>query len=146
MNDAVSHLTAEQYISQRLDQYQSWYDRKAVSTKARYLQMRSFSVVGSALVPVLINVHWDFKVASIPVIQFVVTLISLIVVVFLSLESVYHYREQWKNYRSTEQFLGHEKFLFRSSVGRYEGLTEENAFRTLVRGLKMLSLRKTPQP
>jgi hypothetical protein len=45
---------------------------------------------------------------------------------------VFHYREQWKNYRSTEQLLGHEKFYFRTRVGRYHGLSEEDAFRTLV--------------
>ena len=59
-------------------------------------------------------------------------MISLGVVIFLSLESVFHYREQWKNYRSTEQLLGHEKFLFRSRVGRYHGVSDEDAFRILV--------------
>src|SRR5271165_5538228 len=93
--------------------------------------MKALSVVGGSLVPVLVNVPFQ-KFWGIPVVQIVVTVISLGVVISLSLETVFHYREQWKNYRSTEQLLGHEKFLFRTRVGRYRGLPDEDAFRLLV--------------
>jgi hypothetical protein len=66
------------------------------------------------------------------VVQLAVTIISLLVVICVSLESVFHYREQWKNYRSTEQLLGHEKYLFRSRVGRYRGIDEGAAFNLFV--------------
>jgi len=132
MDDSKSLLTPEQYISERLEQYQGWYDRKSVATKTKYLRMRALSVVGGSLVPVLINIPYPAAVAGIPVVKAVVTLISLGVVISLSLESVFHYREQWKNYRSTEQLLGHEKFFFRTRVGRYHGVSDEVAFRLLV--------------
>lgn len=48
------------------------------------------------------------------------------------MESVYHYREQWKNYRSTEQLLGHEQFEFLAKVGSYEGLEGGKAFTLFV--------------
>jgi hypothetical protein len=124
-------LTPEQYITERLEQYQGWYDKKSVAMKSKYLRMKAASVVGGSLVPVLVNVPYA-KINGIPVIQILVTIISLGVVVSLSLESVFHYREQWKNYRSTEQLLGHEKFLFRTRVGRYHGISDEDAFRLLV--------------
>src|SRR5271157_2243491 len=114
MDDSTSQLTPEQYISERLEQYQGWYDKKSVTMKTKYLRMRALSVVGGSVVPV------------------VVTLISLCVVISISLENVFHYREQWKNYRSTEQLLGHEKFFFRTRVGRYHGISDEDAFRVLV--------------
>ncbi|MFI6359259.1 DUF4231 domain-containing protein [Streptomyces sp. NPDC050743] len=60
------------------------------------------------------------------------TVLSLIVVGSVSLESVYRYREQWKNYRSTEQLLGHERIYFETKVGPYAGLSESEAFTTLV--------------
>lgn len=122
----------EQYITERVEQYQGWYDKKAVTTKNRYLRMRAFSVVGGGLVPVLINLPSRLVVFGVPLIQAIVTIISLLVVIVVSLESVFHYREQWKNYRSTEQLIGHEKFLFRSRVGRYHGLTDEDAFELFV--------------
>jgi hypothetical protein len=126
-----SGLTPDQYISERLEQYQGWYDRKSVAMKSNYLRMKALSVVGGSLVPVLVNVPFqDFH--GVPVVKIIVTAISLAVVISLSLESVFHYREQWKNYRSTEQLLGHEKFLYRTRVGRYRGLSDEDAFRALV--------------
>jgi len=132
MDELASQFTAERYISERLEQYQGWYDKKSVLMKAKYLRMKALSVVCGSLVPVLINVPYHAYVYGVSIVQVVVTLISLCVVITLSLESVFHYREQWKNYRSTEQLLGHEKFYFRTRVGRYHGLSEEDAFRTLV--------------
>ncbi len=131
-NELTPGLTPEQYIGERVKQYQSWYDRKAITTKSRYLRMRAFSVVGGGLVPVLVNIPSDLEVFGLPLIRTAVTIISLLVVIVVSLETVFHYREQWKNYRSTEQLLGHETILFRSRVGRYEKLTDEGAFRLFV--------------
>lgn len=125
-------LSPEGYIRDRVEQYQGWYDKKAVTIKARYLRMRSLSVIGGGLVPVLINIPAKISIWGVPVIQAIVTVISLVVVILVSLESVFHYREQWKNYRSTEQMLGHETFLFRSRVGRYKALPDEEAFRAFV--------------
>jgi hypothetical protein len=50
----------------------------------------------------------------------------------VSLESVFHYREQWKNYRAAEQFIGHEAVFFEAGIGPYEDLGPDVAFRCLV--------------
>ncbi len=105
---------------------------KRVSAKSLYLRMRACSVIGGAIVPVLINVQPGWIICGLDPIRIVVTLISLLVVTFVSLESVFHYREQWKNYRSTEQILGHERFLFLSRVGRYTDLDDAAAFHLFV--------------
>jgi len=132
MEPLPTTLTPEGYIKDRVEQYQAWYNQKSVKVKRLYLWMRACSVVGGAIVPVLINVQpgWTFR--GIDLVKVVVTLISLMVVTFVSLESVFHYREQWKNYRSTEQLLGHEKFLFLSRVGRYASLDGAKAFHSFV--------------
>lgn len=130
--DQLLPITSASYIEQRLGQYQSWYDKKAVGMKSRYLRMRAFSVVGGGLVPVLANVSSTYTVFGAPLVQVALTIISLLVVIVVSLESVFHYREQWKNYRSTEQLLGHEKFLFLSRVGRYNEISDMDAFRLFV--------------
>lgn len=117
--------TAQGYVDSRLVQYQRWYDKKAVKMKAMHLRMRTLSVVGGALVPVLVNLDVSFA-------KLTATVLSLVVVGSVSLESVYRYREQWKNYRSTEQLLGHERIYFETKVGPYTGLSESDAFRTMV--------------
>jgi hypothetical protein len=125
-------MDADQYLKERVEQYQGWYNRKAVIAKARFLRMRAFSVLGGALVPVLANVNVDLKIGSYSVMTLAVTALSLTVVVFVSLESVFHYREQWKNYRSTEQLLAHETSKFRAQIGPYAGLEADTAFRLFV--------------
>lgn len=114
-------LEPDEYIETRVRQYQSWYDRKASISKSRYLRMRGASVVGGAVVPALVNIDFTGRTA-------VVTVVSLLVVVIVSLESVLHYREQWKNYRSTEQLLGHEIVYFTTGVGPYKGLAGATAY------------------
>lgn len=118
-------MTPQTYVETRLGQYQGWYDRKATRMKAMHLRMRTVSVVGGALVPVLVNLDLGFA-------RMTATVISLVVVASVSLESVYRYREQWKNYRSTEQLLGHERVYFAARVGPYHGLSDRDAFTTLV--------------
>ncbi|MFJ8039700.1 DUF4231 domain-containing protein [Kitasatospora sp. NPDC096147] len=121
----IEGMTPERYIETRLVQYQQWYDRKAIAAKAAHLRMRTASVVGGALVPVLVNVDLPFARA-------VATVLSLVVVTSVSLESVYRYREQWKNYRSAEQLLGHERVYFEAAVGPYTDQNVRDAFVNLV--------------
>ncbi|WP_223183344.1 MULTISPECIES: DUF4231 domain-containing protein [unclassified Streptomyces] len=118
-------MTPQRYIEGRLVQYQGWYDAKAARMKAMHLRMRTVSVVGGALVPVFVNVDAGFA-------RITATILSVIVVAAVSLESVFRYREQWKNYRSTEQLLGHERVYFETKVGPYHGLPRREAFSTLV--------------
>ncbi|MFF9341739.1 DUF4231 domain-containing protein [Streptomyces sp. NPDC014773] len=122
---ADGELTAQKYVESRLAQYQEWYDVKAARMKAMHLRMRTVSVVGGALVPVFVNLDAGFA-------RVTATVLSVVVVAAVSLESVYRYREQWKNYRSTEQLLGHERVYFEARVGPYRELSEREAFSLLV--------------
>lgn len=124
--------TPDQFIEQRVRQYQGWYDAKAVKAKARYLQMRGFAVVAGSTVPVLINWPYDAEIWGMSLLKILVTITSLLVVVTVSLESVLHYREQWKNYRSTEQLLGHEVIAFKAGVAAYTDRSEGEAFALFV--------------
>nr|WP_316643789.1 DUF4231 domain-containing protein [uncultured Roseateles sp.] len=118
---AFGSLTPEEYIAQRINPIRAWYDKKASEAKRNHQWMRACTVVGGALVPVLTNVDGSWA-------KTLTTGISLLVLVLLSLESVFHYREQWKNYRSTEQSLEKEYFNFVAAEGAYRGLDGKKAF------------------
>lgn len=128
----TSYKDPAAYIEERVEQYRDWYDSRAVVTKTRYLRIGILAVVGGALVPVLTNITLDIAIGGYPLTTLLVTVISLLVVVAVTLESVLHYREQWKNYRSTEQSLGHENVCFRTDTGPYQGIGEREAFRLVV--------------
>jgi hypothetical protein len=118
-------MTPEEYIDERLNQFREWYDLKAKRAKKLYQWMRAVTVVSGAIVPVLINL-------PIKNIDFFTTLVSLLVVVLISLESVFHFREQWKNYRATEQLLAKEYFNFVTGEGPYRNQDEKEAFLNFV--------------
>jgi|GEM_PF-773652 hypothetical protein len=118
-------MTPEQYVAERVNPNIAWYDKAANTNKVKYLRMRAATVICGALVPVMVNL-------TIPYINILTTVISLIVVLLVSLESVYHYREQWTNYRSTEQNLRNEYFYFTTSGGSYKQLSDGDAYLTFV--------------
>ena len=122
---AYGSMTPEEYVDERLNQFREWYDKKAVTAKNLYQWMRVATVVGGAIVPVLINL-------PIKNINVFTTVISLMVVILVSLESVYHFREQWKNYRATEQLLAKEYFNFVTAEGPYKYQKENEAFLNFV--------------
>jgi hypothetical protein len=114
-------LSASDYIKERLNPARAWYDKEATKAKRNYLWMRTATVVGGAVVPVLINLKWDYRNEA-------TTAISLLVVILLSMESVLHFREQWKSYRSTEQALEKEYYNFVAAEGSYRELDAAKAF------------------
>lgn len=122
---AYGSLSQEEYIDERLNEFREWYDKKATRAKKLYQWMRSTTVIGGATVPVLINL-------PIKNVDIITTLISLLVVIFISLESVFHFREQWKNYRATEQLLAKEYFNFVAAEGPYRDMEEKEAFLSFV--------------
>jgi len=118
-------ITPAEYVEERLNAEIDYYNKSAGKAKKRYLQMRAITVVGGALVPVLVNVNS-------PYVDILTTAISLVVVLFVSLETVYRYREQWTNFRTAEQNLRNEYFSFTSDSGIYADLDEPAAFKLFV--------------
>jgi hypothetical protein len=118
-------LTPEEYVEERLNSEINYYNKAATRAKQRYVQMRAITVVGGALVPVLVNIDLAY-------LDILTTAISLVVVLFVSLETVYRYREQWTNYRTAEQNLRNEYFTFTSRSGIYTSLDEPSAFTLFV--------------
>ena len=119
-------MTEENYISERVNQALKFYDKSSRNNKNKYLRIKAVTVIGGAVVPVLVNID------EVPYINIITTIISLIVVLLVSLESVYHHREQWTHYRSAEQNLRNEYFLFAAKGGTYGDLQAEQAFRLFV--------------
>jgi hypothetical protein len=123
---SFASMQPEDYILNRINQFREWYDTKASRAKKNYLTMQAVTVIGGAVVPILINV------SSADLMKYITSAISLTVVVLVSLESVFHFREQWKNYRSTEQTLAKEYFNFSTGDGAYRNMKKDEAFLKLV--------------
>lgn len=132
MTDTPENI--DNYITNRVEQYREWYDSKAVKMKAKYMQGRIASALSAVLIPVVTNIDWvvSYNGSSYDLSNISVTVLGTLVAVLISLEGVLHHREQWKNYRTTEQHLQTQKQLFVHRVGDYSALDDSKAFKLLV--------------
>ena len=127
-------LLAEQYVVNRLEQYATWYDTRAVKMKFRYQAVRVVTAVGAVLVPVLANLPGTLELGiyHLNASRILTTVISTLVAVLISLEAVFRHREQWRNYRTTEQYLRSQKILFEQRADEFEQLDDQSARRRLI--------------
>lgn len=117
--------TASDYLRDRVEQYRNWYDMRARRSKGWYLRLRVGGLLAGVAVPVLFVVPGNTaRSAGI--------FASVLVVLTIALDGVLRLREQWENYRYTEQYLDREKHLFLARAGPYRGLVAETAFLTFV--------------
>ena len=122
-------MSSEEYIAERLNPMRAWYDKKALRSKRAHQCIRLTTILGGANVPVLINIAET---------QILSTCLSLLVVILIALESVFHFREQWKSYRSTEQLLAREYIHYVTGQGHYLKNSSEEAFPTFVQNIESI--------
>jgi hypothetical protein len=113
-------MTPHEYIKHRVANGIGWYRISGDKARKRFLWMRSIAVIGGAAVPVLVNLSFHYQ-------AFVTTAISLVVVVFVSLEGVWHFRDQWRNYRSTSSAIEHEFFAYETEALPYSKFMDNDA-------------------
>jgi hypothetical protein len=125
---------ADRYVKDRVQQYIGWYDAKAVTMKKWHVRSRVLAAVAAVLVPAINPFSYEATVAGHPfdLVKAVVSVLSVAVALAVSLQGVLRHREQWQNYRTTEQFLSAQKVLFQNRAGEYDGLTDAAAFKRLV--------------
>jgi len=128
----------KEYIDSRLvgsqSGYLGYYDRTARRMKRRHLQTRSAAAIGAVLIPVVRNMTWEPRIGGVVIHVATVgaSLMGLAVALILALEGVFHFKEQWQNYRGTEQYLLSQKYRFENGVDEYQSLSTEDAFRLFV--------------
>src|SRR5688500_16364451 len=85
--------------------YLGYYDRTAAKMKRRHLQNRAAAAIAAVLIPVVANVPWEPFIlgASLEVSRIASSVLGVFVALIIALEGVFHYKDQWQNYRGTEQ-------------------------------------------
>ena len=117
------------YIKERIDQYYNWYDAKAVKSKKIYQLSRTMQALVAILIPVIVNIKIQIFFIDSTVI---VSILGILVAVSVSMENVFHYREQWLNSRTTAEYLKTQKILFQHRAKDYAELEDKQAFKQLV--------------
>lgn len=98
-----------------------WYQKMGDRAEHSYLAMQVTAVILGAIVPVLINLNFSGDY-----IKYATTLMSLTVVIVVALEGVLHYRERYRNYRSTAHALEQECFSCFLRAPPYDKCEKDN--------------------
>ncbi|MGO9886627.1 MAG: DUF4231 domain-containing protein [Solirubrobacteraceae bacterium] len=96
----------------RLEDQAKYYGRGSATNKRWYTRLKIVQLVCAAAVPVAASVHAPVWVTG---------GLGAVVVVVEGIQQLGQYQANWINYRSTAESLKHEKFLYLSGAGPYQG-------------------------
>ena len=117
-------MEEQQYLNARLEEQAAWYDKKSQAAKRSYQRLRTFEIVGAAVIPFLAA-----YANNRPPIQVALGALGVALAVSAGLLSLHRHQEQWVGYRTAGETLLHERFLFQTRAAPYDG---EQPFQLLV--------------
>ena len=109
-------------------------------SKRNLFYFRVFSIaaiISSALIPVVINLDFINSTSA----SLFATLLSVFVIISLALESLFGFRQQYRNFKGSEDLLRREKYLFENQTGPYTNDSEKNN-KLLVERVEALILKE----
>lgn len=116
-------MNEQDYLTQRLDDQISWYDKKSQAHQKWYKWHKRVEIVAGAIIPITSALDFKyFKVISVAC--------SSIILGCESLISLSNHQSNWTQYRTTAETLRHEKYMYQTKTGVYKN--EEDSFALLV--------------
>jgi hypothetical protein len=131
------YIQPADYIRDRLIDKIRLYFKFSRRCERAYRFILFFTLFFGALVPVVLNWDYlaDYKIGNVTDVNtFLATSFSIIVILLLSLETTFSFRERLKNYKKTEDQLTHELYLYQSGTEPYNlsGSNKDSNFQLLV--------------
>jgi hypothetical protein len=102
---------------QRLEDQIQWYDSRSIKNQRCFKILKAIVIVAAALIPFLVGLK--FSLAGINLSQLIVGGLGVLISVLEGLQQLNQYHANWIAYRSTNEALKHEKFLFLGKAGPY---------------------------
>ena len=104
-----------------------WHAKKATENKKLFYGFQTVIIITAALIPIINLI--DFASFETRVIS---SILGGVVVGVTSILQLKKHHENWIQYRSTEELLKREKYLFECEVGPYDNLDEKERCKKLV--------------
>ena len=95
---------------ERIEDQISWYDRKSNRAQSLFKGLKLLEVGAAALIPFLAGIQappWSTGG------------LGVLVVILEGVQHLNQYQHHWITYRSTCEYLKHEKYLFLANAGPY---------------------------
>jgi len=117
-------MDSEEYLKQRLQDQIDWYDKKSQWNQRWHKRLKAVEIFMAVSIPFLVGYITDTALRM----KFVVGFLSVIVAAIAGLVSLYKFQENWIEYRTTAESLKHEKYLYLTKTGPYDGGDAFNKF------------------
>jgi membrane protein YdbS with pleckstrin-like domain len=119
------------YVSQRLEPQLEYYSKRAKRNKVFYFFFSTLSIILSIIIPFLAGKIDSLENRFISVIG----LLALFLSVFNVLIYHFRFREKWIKYRTANESLKHQKFMYLAKVKPYN---DNEAYKVLVEKVESL--------
>jgi hypothetical protein len=96
---------------ERLNDQLSWYDTKSMENQKWYKLLKVAEIIAAAIIPFA---------AGFEGLNILTGTLGVLIVIFIGIQSLNHYHENWISYRSTAEQLKHEKYLWLLKAGHYK--------------------------
>lgn len=108
----------------RLEDQVNWYDAKSKHAQDWYKRLKVLQIGLAVFIPIASHLPIDY-------IKWTTAIAGSAIALLEGVQHLNQYSTLWVTYRSTAEFLKHEKFLFLSSAGPYRSLSNDNRLLTL---------------
>ena len=125
----MATMSEDDYLKSRVDDQIGWYDRKSQVCKRGFVVCQIITLAASATIPVVAVFSGSLSSRAI------VAILGSLTAVAIGVLSIYQFRENWIEYRTTAESLKHEKYLFLTKTGPY---TSEDLFSVFVDRIESL--------
>lgn len=129
INSEQNEMRPEQYIKERIDDQIDWYDHKSSVNKQCFYIFQIVILIASASIPVLSIFSIDMRA------RVLIAVFGSVTAIATGIVSLYKFRENWIEYRTTAESLKHEKYMFQTKAGCYIG---DDSLQSLVERTEML--------
>ena len=96
---------------ERLEDQLSWYDNKSIENQKWYKRFKIAEIIAAAIIPFASGFD-GFGILT--------GVLGVLIVIFIGIQSLNQYHDNWISYRSTAEQLKHEKYLWLSKAGLYK--------------------------
>jgi hypothetical protein len=103
---------------ERLEDQICWYDRKSRRNEQIFKVLKVVVIASAALIPLL---------SGLKVLPWVVGSLGVLIALMEGLQQLNQYQNHWTSYRSTCEYLKHEKYLYLAKAGPYASTVDPHA-------------------
>lgn len=111
----------------RLEDQISWYDKKCINSQRWYKGLKYAEISCAAFIPLLADLY-----------PRITGLLGASIIILETIQHINQFQHTWITYRSTCEYLKHEKYLYLAGSGPYDQLSKEDSRRELAARVESL--------